>query len=135
MAPSPKAPRRLGENIAGREALVAEVTNADLDEIDELQDEYAELSRQQADLERDIDASDDPTERKRLRAQRRDLAKELRILDTRLLGKYIETSDGERFDDETLAAIPVRVQTALMRKAAKIVYGDVGPTPERTASG
>lgn len=131
---SPKLPRKLHGKIDGREVLVIELVNDDLDKIDELIDEYSELERQRAELAQKINDCDDQDERLQLRAKARELTREMRVLDTRMLGLYVEDKDGNRFDDDVLAKAPVRVQTELIKQATSKVYGDdEGPTPGTSA--
>ncbi len=132
----PKLPRRLSDKIDGRDVYVADLVNEDLDAIDEIIDDYDELVRQQGDLAAQVKAAEDPEERKQLRAQAREISREMRVLDTRMLDRYVEDKDGERFGEEMLAGVPVRVQTALMKQATAKVYGDgEGPTPGTSANG
>lgn len=129
--------RKLDALIDGKPVYVRELVNADLDENDEVRDEYAEITRQRADLVAELDELDDPEERNAKRAEARDLARELRRLDTAMLGLYVETGDGDRYPQETLERVPVRVQTALIRQAMEKIYGgdDEGPTQGANGSG
>lgn len=124
-----KQVRKLAEKIDGRDVYARDLVNDDMDENDELGDDYAELARLKADLRVQIKEEDDDDARKQLRAQVRDLSREQRVLDVRMLDLYVEDKDGERFGEETLAKTPVRVQTALINQAAKLIYGDEDPTP------
>lgn len=126
--------RKLTEKIDGQDAYVVDLVNDDLDRIDELGDEYAELERLKLDV--DVDGCEDAEERKTLRARVRELSRQQRALDTKMLGLYVEGKDGVRFDEDVLAKVPVRVQTALIKQATGLIYGtDEGPTPQTSASG
>lgn len=126
--------RKLTGQIAEQDVFAREMRNADLDEADEAQDEYDELVRQRTDLAAKIEACEDADERRDLRAQARELSRQIRTLDSRILGLYIEASGGTRFTQEELEAAPVRTQTTLMRQAAKFIFGDSeDPTDGRTA--
>jgi chromosome segregation ATPase len=128
--------RKLAEKIDGRDVYAKDLVNDDLDQIDELGDEYDELEHQKRDLARQIREAEDADERKQLRAQARDLTRQQRAMDTQMLGLYVEDKDGNPFDTDTLAAVPVRVQTSLMNDASKKIHGgDEGPTPETSANG
>lgn len=127
------APRKLTDKIDGKDVFVVELVNDDLDQIDELVDEYSELERLKADI--DVDASNDPDERKQLRAQIRDLTRQQRVLDTQMLGLYVEGKGNEKFPEDVLAKVPVRAQTALLKEAVERIYGaGEGPTPGTSAS-
>jgi hypothetical protein len=133
---APKLPRKLTEKIDGKDVYVVELLNDDLDQADELTDEYSELERHKTDLDRQIRESDDADERKQLREQAREIAREQRRLDVKMLAVYIEDKDGERFTEDVLARVPVRVQTVLMRQATEKIYGGgEGPTPGTSATG
>lgn len=130
------AGRKLPDKIDGQEVLVRDLVNADLDAIDELTDEYAELEQQRADLLKQVEDSDDPVERGELRKQARELAKQGRWMNTQMLGLYVETKEGEPFDDEALSATPIRVQTSLIQAAAAILFPEDRPTQAgNTATG
>lgn len=116
--------RKLTESIGDENTYVRELVNADLDTIDELTDEYAEVQRQISDLHKQIDDEDDTDARKDLRAEVRALATEIRALDVRMVDAYVEKADGERFGVEALTGVPVRVQTLLLKQAASIVNGE-----------
>jgi hypothetical protein len=129
--------RKLEHKIADGEVFVRDLVNADLDQIDEVTDEYNEVLRARHDLQVEIGDCDDAEERKQLRARARELTKQLRVLDTRMLGLYIEDKTGEPFADEVLADVPVRIQTALIKQSIEMVHGkdDEGPTTETSATG
>jgi hypothetical protein len=129
--------RKLDGEIDGKPVYVRDLVNDDLDENDEIRDQWAEINRQRLDVLADIDESDDPDERRDMRARGRGLARELRTLDTTMLGLYVESADGERYPMDVLEQVPVRVQTALIRQAMEKIYGsdDEGPTPPLSGSG
>lgn len=126
-----RSSRKLNGKIVGKDVFARDMLNSDLDEADEVQDEYDELVRQRSDLAKRVDDSDDTDERKGLREQLRALSREIRVLDERTLSIYVETSGRERFAAEDIASTPVRMQTMLMAQAAKHVHGgaDEVPTP------
>jgi predicted transcriptional regulator len=131
-----RLPRKLTEKIDGKDVYVVELLNDDLDRVDEISDEYAELERHKTDLDQQVRESDDADERKQLREQARQVSRQQRELDVKMLAVYIEDKDGERFTEEVLAQVPVRVQTALMKQATEKTYGGgEGPTPGTTANG
>jgi hypothetical protein len=134
-----KAALRLDGQVGGRGAFARELVNADLDEVDELRDEWAELNQQRAELAERIEGTvgaENAEARRRLRGESRDLARQLRAIDTRMLGLYITDEEGGRFDAEVLAGVPVRVQTALIKQATDKIYGaDEGPTPGANGTG
>lgn len=132
-ATSPKLPRKLKHKIDGKDVYFRELTNDDLDGIDELGDQYDEVSRRITDLQAEIKEIDDADERADKRAAGRELARERRRIDTEMLDHYVESGDGERFGFEVLCAVPVRVQTALMTEAAGKIYGE-DPTTGASAS-
>lgn len=129
--------RKLDHKISDADVFVRDLVNDDLDQIDELTDDYNEIVRERRDLYVEIAASEDAEERKQLRAKARALTKQTRELDTRMLGLYIEDKTGEPFGDDVLAQVPVRVQTELIKQATEMVHGkdDEGPTPETSATG
>lgn len=128
--------RKLPDKIDGQEVLVRDLVNADLDAIDELTDEYEEVERQRSDLRKQIDESDDPKERRELRAEARKLAKQSRDMNTQMLGRYVESKDGQPFEEEALATTPIRVQTLLIQAAAAILFPEDRPTQAgNTATG
>lgn len=125
--------RKLDEKIDGHDVYHVDLVNDDLDRVDELTDDYAELERQKQDI--DVDDTDTPEERAELRAQVRGLTRRQRALDSQMLGLYVEDKDGNRFDEELLAKVPVRVQTKLIRQATEKIYGGPeGPTPAASAN-
>lgn len=130
---SPKLPRKLGHKVDGKDAYFRELLNDDLDEVDELGDEYDEVNHRIRTLRKDLEDIDDAEERQALRAQVRELVRERRRIDTEMLDRYIENSDGERFGFDVLKTVPVRVQTELMTQAAGKIYGE-DPTTGASAS-
>ncbi len=116
--------RKLTESIGTENTYARDLVNDDLDAIDELTDEYAEIQRQISDLHKQIDDEDDADARKALRLEVRTLASEIRALDVQMVDAYIEKADGERFGAAVLSGIPVRVQTLLLKQAAAIVNGE-----------
>lgn len=127
--------RKLTEKIDAGDVFATDLVNDDLARIEELRDDYTELARLKADIARDVKESDDPEERKELRARTRALTRQQRDLDTQMLGLYVEDKDGNRFSEETLARIPVRAQVALFKQATDRIYGDdEGPTSGANAS-
>jgi hypothetical protein len=130
-----KQNRKLAEKIDGHDVYAKDLVNDDLDVIDERMDDYAELQREIADLEAQVRSCDDKDERNALRAQVRAMTREMRAMDTQMLGLYIEDKLGEPFTPEDLAKLPVRAQTILTRQATEKIYGDAeGPTPGTSAS-
>lgn len=131
--------RKLPDKIDGQEVLVRDLTNDDLDAIDELTDEYAELEQQRNDLLKEVEAMEcieAADERRELRKQARDLAKQGRLMNTRMLGLYVETKDGQPFDQATLDGLPIRIQTALITAASAILFPEDRPTQAgNTATG
>jgi hypothetical protein len=125
-----KTLRKLPEKLDGRDVYATELVNDDLDTLDEMFDEYAELEREKADLDAQIRECEDTDERKELRAKARGLAHDMRQIDLRMLSLYIEDKDGNDFADDVLAKVPVRVQTKLTNSATDLIHGrDEGPTP------
>lgn len=127
-----KQVRKLTEKIDGRDVYARDLVNDDLDAIDEITDDWSELQRRMVDLARDIDQSDDPEQRKQLRAQVRELKREQRKLDEQMLSRYVEDNAGEPFAPEAIATTPVRIHTTLISQASKLTHGgsdDEGPTP------
>lgn len=120
--------RKLPEKIDGRDVLVRDLVNDDLDAIDELTDEYAELEVQRAFISKQIEQAETVSERQGLRADGRQLAKQARRLNTQMLGLYIETADGESFSEDLLHTVPVRVQTSLIEAATAILFPEDRPT-------
>jgi len=125
--------RKLAESIGDENSYVRDLVNDDLDAIDELTDEYAEVQRQISDLHKQIDDEDDTASRKVLRAEVRALATEIRALDVRMVDAYVEKAGGERFGVDVLTGVPVRVQTLLLKQAASIVNGE-DPTTDGNAT-
>lgn len=132
---TPNLPRKLSEKIDGQDVYVAELVNDDYDRRDEILDDFDELERQKADLQREVDDTEAADVRRELRARIRELTKQQRSIDTQMLGIYIEDKDGNPFDQEVLEKTPVRVQNALMTQAAQKIEGDTeGPTPGSSAA-
>lgn len=149
-----KANRKMGADaqIGGREVYAKEITNADLERKDVMEDELTEMRRAHAALvgrdEREadgevvhtrglIDDEEDPDKRQELRARARDLMKEIRRGDTLMLGLYIEDEHGEPFPEEALLAAPFRVQAYLSQRATAWAFGvddEVRPTQAGSAS-
>jgi hypothetical protein len=127
--PLQRSQRKLKMKLDGKDVYVVDLVNDDLDRMDEIMDEYAELEREKTTLGEKVDECEDDDERKGLRAEVRALTREQRKLDLQILGLYIEDKDGEPFSEEDLAKTPVRVQTALTTEASKKTYGTEGPTP------
>lgn len=134
-----RASLKLNGQVDGRDAYVRELVNADLDEIDELRDEWAELNQQREEIARRIEdapGAENAEVRRRSRAEARDLSRQLRAFDTRMLGLYITDDAGERYSEEALAAVPVRLQTLLIKQATDKIYGaEEGPTPGANGTG
>lgn len=134
-----RASLKLNGQVDGRDAYVRELVNADLDEIDELRDEWAELNQQRAEIAERIEGTsgtENAETRRGLRAEARGLSRQLRAFDTRMLGLYVTDEAGERFAEEALAAVPVRLQTALIKQATDKIYGaEEGPTPGANGTG
>lgn len=126
-----KQARKLTEKIDGNDVFVTDLVNDDLDNLDEMFDEYAELERQISEISAKLAGEDDAGERAKMRAQTRALKHDQRAVDLSMLGLYTEDTDGNDFPVEVLAKVPVRVQTSLTRQATKLIYGsdDEGPTP------
>lgn len=117
------AKRKLPEKIDGKDVLVRDLTNDDLDAIDKLTDEYAEIEKQRDEILAQVDEAESSDERRELRAKARELAKQGRAMSTQMLGLYIETVNGEPFDHSLqLSALPIRVQTALIEAATAILF-------------
>lgn len=128
--------RRLDGLIDGKAVYVRDLLNDDLDESDLVRDQYAELVRQRDDVNEEVAACDDADERVALRERGRELSRELRRLDTTMLGLYVESAEGDRYPHDTLERVPVRVQTTLIRQAMEKIYGgDEGPTTPASGSG
>ncbi len=118
-----KQHRKLAEKIDGKDVYAVDITNDDLERIEEISDDHDELGRQAADLSKDIRECEDTDERKRLRGEVRDLLRQQRALDSEALAHLIEDKDGEKLPLEIVAALPVRVQLRLQEQANKLVYG------------
>lgn len=151
--------RRLTEEIDGQAVYVRRITNSDLRRKDEMDDEVAELRiEHEALVGRDdvkfdddgdvlsvdhtpgeIDELDDPDRRRELRGRARELANQMRQIDARMLGIYVETESGEPFPDEAFDETPVQTLTSLTRQATEWTYGKgddkARPTDGRSASG
>lgn len=126
------AGRKLPDQISEQDVFVRDLTNDDLGAVDELTDEYAELETQRAELLKQVEDAETADDRRDLRAQARALAKEGRSMNTRMLGLYIESKDGQPFEQQVLDALPVRVQTSLIRAATEILFPEDRPTPAGT---
>jgi hypothetical protein len=130
-----KQDRKLSAKINDEDAYLRELVNDDLDEYDEITDEIAELELIRSRLDDEIAASDDADQRKELRLDLRAHTRQQRQLTVRLLGVFVEDKSGERFADDALAKIPLRVQSVLLDEATKRVFGQAeGPTPGTSAS-
>jgi hypothetical protein len=149
-----KANRKMNAQIGGREVYAREITNADLERKDEMEDELTEMRRAYGRLvgsdERSadgevvhtrglVDEEEDPDRRRELRSKARDLMKEIRRGDTLMLGIYVEDEDGEPFSDEALLSASFRVQALLSKKATSWAFGvddeELRPTQAGSASG
>jgi hypothetical protein len=143
-----------GFQIDGRPVFARNITNADLERKDEMDDELAELRLQYrklvgSDVRTDdgeivhtlgeVDDCKDADERKELRARARALMADIRNRDTLLLRLYVEDENGEPFSDEALKATPFRVLTKLSQKATEYAFGvddeEARPTTAGNASG
>lgn len=145
--------RMAGFEIDGRAVFARNITNADLERKDEMDDELAELRLKYrklagGDVRSDdgevvhipgeIDDCDDADQRAELRRNARELMAEIRTRDTLLLSLYVEDEQGEPFSDEALKAAPFRVLTKLSQKATEYAFGvedEERPTTGRNASG
>jgi hypothetical protein len=140
--------------IEGRPVFARNITNADLERKDEMDDEIAELRLRHEQLvgsdalddvgERvhtpgEIDNCEDPDKRRELRAEARHLAAEMRKRDALMLGLYVEDENGDAFSDEALKALPYRVRTKMAEKASMYAYGveeeELRPTTATNGSG
>lgn len=160
-----RSTRRMdGFQIDGRQVFARNITNADLERKDEMDDELAELGLRHAKLvgvdrrtiargagengedeiivEHDpgeVDECDDPGRRAEIRYEARALAKEIRRLDTLLVALYLEDEQGERFSDEVLLNVPLRVIRKLSVPATMYAFGaeddEARPTTAGNASG
>lgn len=134
-----RASLKLDGQVDGRDAYVREIVNEDLDKIDELRDEWAELNQQRGEIGERIEettGAENVETRRGLRGEVRDLSRQLRAFDTQMLGLYITDSEGEQFSEAALAAVPVRLQTALIKQATDKIYGvEEGPTSGANGTG
>jgi hypothetical protein len=125
--------------IDGRQVFARNITNADLERKDEMDDDLAELRLQHADLESRIELAEDADERRELRKEARALMNDIRQRDTLLLSLYVEDENGERFPDEALLGLAFRVTSKLSRKASEYAFGvedeETRPTTAGNASG
>lgn len=133
------ARRMAGFEIDGRPVFARNITNADLERKDEMDDDLAELRMEYADLEKQIEESEDTDQRRELRAEARRMMSTIRQRDTLLVSLYIEDEQGERFSEEALLGTPFRVVSKLSVKATEYAFGvedeEQRPTTERNASG
>lgn len=149
-----RSTRRMeGFQIDGRPVFARNITNADLERKDEMDDELSELRLEYrklvgGDVRADdgeivhtpgeVDACEDADERKELRARARALMADIRTRDTLLLRLYVEDENGEPFSDEALKATPFRVLSKLSLKATEYAFGvedEERPTTAGNASG
>ncbi len=127
--PLQKQVRKLAEKVDGKDVYAVDITNDDLERIEEISDDHDELGRQAADLSKQIRECEDTGERQQLRGEVRDLSSRQRALDSEALARLLEDKDGEKFALEIVAALPVRIQLRLQQQANKLVYGgDEDPT-------
>lgn len=133
------ARRMAGFEIDGRSVFARNITNADLERKDEMDDELAELRMEYAALEKQIEECEDADRRRELRAEARRMMSTIRQRDTLLVSLYIADEDGERFPDDALLSTPFRVVSKLSVKATEYAFGvedeEQRPTTARNASG
>lgn len=127
-----------GFMIDGRPVFARNITNADLERKDEMDDELAELRMEYAELEKQIEECEDTDRRRELRSEARQMMSTIRQRDTLLVSLYIEDEQGELFSDESLLNTPFRVVSKLSVKATEYAFGvedEERPTTGRNASG
>lgn len=135
-----RSTRRMdGFTIDGRPVFARNITNADLERKDEMDDDLAELRMEYASLEKQIEECEATDERRELRARARQMMSNIRQRDTLLTSLYIEDENGEAFTDAALLATPFRVVSKLAVKATEYAFGvedeEQRPTTERNVSG
>lgn len=128
-----------GFQIDGRQVFARNITNADLERKDEMDDELAELRMEYAELGQRIEECEDTERRRALRSEARALMSRIRQSDTLLVSLYLEDEQGERFSDEALLSTPFRVISKLSVKATEYAFGveddEARPTTAGNASG
>jgi hypothetical protein len=128
-----------GFQIDGRPVFARNITNADLERKDEMDDELAELRMEYAELEKQIEECEDAERRRICRAEARQMMSQIRQRDTLLVSLYLEDEQGERFSDEALLSTPFRVVSKLSVKATEYAFGveddEQRPTTAGNASG
>lgn len=145
------ASRKLDGQLDERDVYAKRITNADLARKDEMDDEVEELRRaytrlvgidtrnpetgEVVHIDGEIDDEEDVDARLELRAKARQIADDMRRLDARMLGVYVEDETGSPFPDEIFEGAPIQTLTSLTRQATEWTYGKAEDDPSRPTSG